>query len=115
MGELFSGTFRDVQKDCMDMTSMLEQNGWLLVDGVVRKVAFTNLPLLNKWYPVEENSVSLFSAGEEVNRSIRPSMAEGKTTYVMLPYVLLTHKTMRFGLSQVAGGRAIGVLRYASE
>ena len=110
--ELFSVTTRDVEKDCHDMTAMLAEKGWVVVNGVVQKVAFSDIPLLNKMFPVEEGSVSLFSSNEDTERWIQTSLAKGQKTYMMMPFVLLAHKTMRFGLSQIAGGTVTGVLRY---
>ncbi len=117
-GEFYQQTSRDILKDCEDMTAMLEENGWVVINGIVQRVKFTDVNFLrlgtNRWFDVEEGAASLFRAGENVNRRITttPKKASPTPTYMTMPFVLLAKKTMRFGLTQVAGGNLVGVLQY---
>ena len=113
MGELFNQTIgRNVEEDCGNMTQMLQENGWILVDGVYRRVSFSNVPILNRFFDVEPGSITLFSAGDDVDRIIRTSLATGVMTYMAMPHLLLANRTVRFGLIQIAGGTAKGVYNY---
>ena len=112
MHEIFQFTTRDIEQDCRDMSAMLTKKGWVLVNGVIQRVAYSNLPLFNKMYPVEEGSISLFSSNEDTQRLIRTSPAKTQDTYMAMPYVLLAHETIRLGLTQIAGGTITGIMRY---
>ena len=93
------------------MAELLQDNGWVIVDGVVRSISVG----MGFYNPVEEGAVSVFSATENAVRQLPqyPGMARNIT--MLVPHVMLARKTFRYGLLnsvQIAGGTIAGINGY---
>lgn len=112
MSEIFALSFRNQEKDYEEMSTILMHQGWQRVDATVNKLVFSSLPILNKAHTLQPNSGILFEADKDTNRLIRTSLASGQLAYIGTPYLFLANKSIRFGLTQLVAGTAIGVVKY---
>ena len=94
------------------MTALLQEKKWKPVNGIVRRVAPSILPI---FFSIEDGSASLFGAVEGTDRWLQTSLASGERTFMAMPYVLLARKTLRLGLAQLAGGSLTGIYKYDSR
>lgn len=112
MPEFVEITIRNIEQDCAEMSDTLIRGGWTPVDDEVNKVTFSNVPLLNKSFAIDNDAATVFRPGEKADRWLQTSLAKGEKTYIAMPYILLANTSLRFGLTQVAGGTIVGIQSY---
>lgn len=87
------------------MTELLNQRGWVIVNGVVRSISVG----LGLYFQVEPGVVSVFNPTAEAERWLPKYPGMASNTNIQMPHVMLAHKTFRYGLSQIAEGTIAGI------
>ncbi len=109
MVEFFQGTIRDAERDYVEMSKLLGEYGWEVVNGVIRKVSLG----LGIYYTVDPESLSVFTATDDAVRRLPKYPGMARDTTILMPHVMLAKKTFRLGwLSQIAGGTITGIAGY---